>query len=146
MREQRDGRGSALMLMPAAVLILMVLAAITVDFSVAFLGERELSNATSAAANDAVAAALDQDALRGHDELRLDQAKAEEVVLRSLAGRSSGLLHIDPADVTIEFPDDLQVRVTAGADVEYVFSKALPGAPDTTHVQATSTATLRTGP
>ena len=46
-------RGSVLLLFPAAVLIVIVLSAITVDSSIAFLAQRELANATAAAANDA---------------------------------------------------------------------------------------------
>ena len=48
-------RGSSLLLFPAGVLIVMVLAAMAVDTSIAFMGQRELANATAAAANDAAA-------------------------------------------------------------------------------------------
>src|SRR3712207_1178709 len=47
----RDETGSALILMPAAVLVLVILAAIAVDAAIMFLGERELAAATAAAAN-----------------------------------------------------------------------------------------------
>ena len=52
-------RGSVLLLFPAAVLIVLVLSAITVDSSIAFLAQRELANATAAAANDAASRAVD---------------------------------------------------------------------------------------
>ena len=44
-------RGSTLLLFPAALLIMLVLAAITVDSAIAFMAQRQLVNATAAAAN-----------------------------------------------------------------------------------------------
>ena len=76
-------RGSVLMLMPAAVLVLVVLGAVAVDFSIAFLGERELANAASAAANDAAAAAIDEPLFRETGRVVLDCGRANEVAQAS---------------------------------------------------------------
>jgi Flp pilus assembly protein TadG len=133
-------RGSALMLMPAAVLVFVVLGAIAVDFAVAFLGEREVSNAAAAAANDAVGAALDLDRLYEDDALRLDPAAAERV--GRAAVEAAGLDDLDDVAVRVDVaPDAPTVTVTVSARVRYVFSKALPGGPDGVPVQATATAT-----
>lgn len=137
-----DQRGSALVLVPAAVMSLIVLAAVAVDFSIAFLGERELANATAAAANDAAGSAIDEDALRERDQLVLDPARAAEVVRRSLAARGHVPVRIDRVAVSV---DGLQVRVTASGEVDYIFSKAVPGGPRQARVEATSTAEFRTG-
>jgi hypothetical protein len=61
-RTGRTGRtegGSVLMLVPAGFLILMLFAGIAVDSAAAYLGQRQLSDALSAAANDAATAGLD---------------------------------------------------------------------------------------
>ena len=75
------------MLMPAAVLVLVVLGAIAVDFSIAFLGERELANAASAAANDAAAAAVDQMVFRTTGQVVLDCARANDIAQASFRAR-----------------------------------------------------------
>ena len=133
-------RGSALMLMPAAALVFIVLGAIAVDFAVAFLGEREVSNAAAAAANDVAGAALDQDRFYADGALRLDPVAAERVG-RSAVG-AAGLEDLDDLDVRVEVAVDAPVvTVTVSGRVRYLFAKALPGGPDGVRVEATATAT-----
>ena len=52
------------MLMPAAVLIVILLGSIAVDFAVVFLGQRDLGAAAAAAANNAATYGLDEAAFR----------------------------------------------------------------------------------
>ena len=85
-RPSRD-RGSVLMLMPAAVLIVMVLGAIAVDLTAVRLGQRELIAAAGDAANDAVTIGLDEAALRAGEGYRIDAARAEGAVLDALAAK-----------------------------------------------------------
>ena len=61
-RELRRQSGSVLMLFPAAVLVVLILGAIAVDASVAFLAKRELNDASAALANDLAIEALSNDA------------------------------------------------------------------------------------
>ena len=68
--------GSALILMPAAVLVVMVLAAITMDLSLVHLGRRETIAAAEAAANDAATFGLDERAYRSGAGYRLDAVRA----------------------------------------------------------------------
>ena len=56
----RGQRGSTLLLFPAALLIVVALAAVTVDSAIAFMAQRELANATAAAANDAATEGLSE--------------------------------------------------------------------------------------
>jgi Flp pilus assembly protein TadG len=133
-------RGSALTLVPAGVLVLIVLGAVALDLSIAFLGERELANATAAAANDA-ASALDEDALRAGDQLVLDPRRADIVARRSLAARGRTPVDVDRVAVDV---DGVRVTVRASGTVTYVFAKAVPGAPRRARVEAVSTAELRT--
>src|SRR5205085_12525816 len=51
-----DERGTAVLLLPVCMLILVALASLTFDASHAFLAQRDLANAVASAANDAAAA------------------------------------------------------------------------------------------
>ena len=128
------------MLMPAAVLVFVVLGAIAVDFAVAFLAEREVSNAAAAAANDAAGAALDADRFYADGAVRLDRERAVEVGRAAVA--AAGLDDLDEVDVQVRVAADAPVvTVTVSARARYVFATALPGGPDGVDVAATATAT-----
>ena len=125
-----EDRGSALMLMPAAVLVVIVLSAIAVDGALAFMGRRELSAAAAAAANDAVVAALSE---RGFYEacgdLSLDPAAAQRVAERTFALRASEAYRLEAVEATVGTAPGggPQVRVEATGAVERVFTPALLG-------------------
>ena len=128
------------MLMPAAVLVFVVLGAIAVDFAVAFLGEREVSNAAAAAANDAAGAAPDRDRFYTDGAIRLDPRVADRVGRTAVA--AAGLDDLDDVEVRVEVGAEAPVvTVTVSARVRYVFAKALPGGPDGVRVEASATAT-----
>ena len=83
-----------LLLFPAAVLVVVVLAAVAVDSSIAFLGERQLANATAAAANDAAAVAVSDRSFYEDDRIELDPATVERVaVTRTVAALGGGRHH-----------------------------------------------------
>ena len=65
MPERRDERGSTLLLVPSAVLVLFLLTALAVDGAASFLAQRELADACAGAANDAATVALDPGSLYG---------------------------------------------------------------------------------
>ena len=138
-------RGSILMLMPAAVLVIVVLGAIAVDLTIVFLGEREAVSLAAAAANDAATAALREDVFRERGEFVLDEARAHRIVLASMAASSS---EIDDLRVEVTFPTvdgERAIRVTVRGSVRYVFAPAIPGAPRTAEVSASATAVARRG-
>lgn len=123
-----DDQGSVLMLVPAAVLVLFVLAAMAVDYSIAFLAQRELSAAAAAAANDAAGAALSDDAFyRGGDPGRivLDGARAQALAGAALEARDIRGVHDVHMDTAIAGD---RVCVTVAGRVDHIFSKAVPGA------------------
>jgi hypothetical protein len=132
-------RGSALMLMPAAVMVVIVLGAIAFDLSLVHLGEREVLNAASAAANDAVTFGLDEETLRRDGRYQLDPVRVEEAVRRSLDARGVAG-ELTGVDITPVGADGVAVTLTMS--VEYVFARALPGGPDHSTVQATAEATV----
>lgn len=123
-------RGSVLMLVPAGVLVLFVLGSIAVDSSIAFLAQRELTSAAAAAANDAAGAALsDESFYRGGGEpgrIVLDEAAAREIAAASFDARE--LRGVTDTDTAVVVAVD-QVCVTVTGRVDYIFAKAIPGAP-----------------
>lgn len=134
----RSERGSSLMLMPAAVLVFVVLGAFCVDFAAIHLGQRELVTAAQGAANDAAAAGFDEDAFYAGGDVTLDPAQARRAAAASLADNAPEArivgFAVDVAESSVEVELTLQV--------ETVFSKALPGAPDTVEVTARATSDL----
>lgn len=138
LRRLRSERGSSLMLMPAAVLVFVVLGAFCVDFAAIHLGQRELVTAAQGAANDAAAAGFDEAAFYEGDAITLDPARARRAADASLAANEPDArivgFSVDVGEATVE------VELTIA--VETVFSKALPGAPDTVEVSARATSDL----
>lgn len=133
-------RGSVLMLMPAAVLIVMVLGAIAVDLTAVRLGQRELIAAAGDAANDAVTVGLDEGALRRGEGYRIDASRAEGAVLDALAAKGILAELAEPPTVIVSGADTVEVRLARR--VPHIFAKALPGAPHDELVRATVTASV----
>jgi len=138
-RVRTDDRGSSLMLMPAAVLVFVVLGAFCVDFAAVHLGQRELVTAAQGAANDAAAAGFDEAGFyEGDGTVTLDPALARRAATASLVDNAPDArivgFSVDVAESSVE------IELTLA--VETVFSKALPGAPDTVEVTARATSDL----
>lgn len=138
----RADRGSVLMLMPAGVLVVLMLAAIAVDLSLVFLRQRQASATAADIANDLATAALDVDELRRNGTFTLDPDRARRLG-EALADASD--LREDLLAVQIDVVDDTTVRVTIEAAVEYLFASIVPGAAEGTEVRATATATASNG-
>jgi Flp pilus assembly protein TadG len=129
--------------MPAAVLVLVILGAISVDFSVAYLAQRQLNDAAVAAANDAAGAGLDQTRLRvGDGVVALDPDLATDVAVKAAALSISGPVRLTASPAVVV--DDRRVTVTLEGDAPYIFSGGVPGAPRRVHVRAQASAELRT--
>ena len=82
---RRYERGSALMLMPAAVMIVVMLLGIAVDESRVFLARRERADRAATAANDAVTRGLDLNRFRADGTYVLSPAAVEDSVAATLA-------------------------------------------------------------
>ncbi len=136
-RTGHDG-GSALVLMPAAVLVLIVLAAICVDLSAVQLRQRELVVAAQAAANDAAAVAFDEAGFYDDGIVALDARTARHVAAASLAANAPEAVidgfRVDAGSATVE------IRVAATAAT--VFARGLPGGPRTVALRARARAAL----
>lgn len=133
-------RGSVLILMPVAALIFVILGSLAVDATALFLAERELAGAAAAAANDAATRALDLDLFYGTGCVALDEGLAVDVVGRSLAAKRLGQAGLRLAAPEVE-AGGREVSVTLTAAAPHIFTKAIPGAPDSATVSATATAT-----
>jgi hypothetical protein len=124
------------MLMPAAMVVLLVLASIMVDFAVVAMRSRELHNAASAAANDAATAAISPEGLRT-GETWVDEDRARALVADALDAQGYELDAPPTIDVSV---DGREVTVTLHATHDYLFAGVVPGAPDTFTVDVTVTA------
>jgi hypothetical protein len=135
------------MLMPAGVLIVLVLGAIAADLSLVHNGKRTLIAAANSAANDAVTAGLDVDALRRTGgRYTVDPTRARRSVDRALAAQASPTRRYTVVAVAVDTDPDgrPRVSVTLRGDIDLLFARALPGL-DTALVEATGTAIAQEG-
>jgi uncharacterized membrane protein len=130
-----DQRGSTLMLMPAGLLVVLILASIAVDMAIVQLRQRQAHDLASAAANDAATAAADQVGLRRGTYV-VDGDAADEVVAGIVGASELAPLVVGTPDVTVT-GDGVRVVIELRAD--YIFAGVMPGAPDGTTVRATAT-------
>lgn len=129
-------RGSVLLLMPAAVLIVVVLASLAVDRAVVFGAQRDLVATAQAAANDAAAVGIDPDGVRAGGTLAYDDARIDRAV-RAAAARADGQV-----TATWERTGGLLV-VRLERTVAYVFARGVPGGADGVRIRAEASATLQ---
>lgn len=130
-------KGSALLLVPAGFLVLLVLASIAVDLSLLQLRQRAVSALVADLANDLATAALDVDELRATGRYRIDEGRARALAEELLAD-AEGVGRIVSATVAV--PDDDTVRVEVVAEVDYLFAAVVPGARRSAEVRAAAVA------
>lgn len=134
-------RGTALMLMPAGVLIVIILGALAVDSAILFLGERELADLTAAAANDAATVALDEESFYRCGRLRLVDDEAAQVAGTVAAARGSdAVTNVQVTAAVDNGASPPEVTVSATGTVRLVFTPALPGRTRSRTVDARSVA------
>jgi Flp pilus assembly protein TadG len=131
------------------VLIMVALAAMAVDSSIAFLAQRELTNATAAAANDAATEALSDRSFYQGDRLELSASAVEAVAVDRVFQLVDQTRHHDLAVQADALPPtgagcSWTVRVVASSKVDELFGRALPGS-RAVAVRAQSTASPRQG-
>ena len=140
----RRQQGGVLLLFPVAVLIVMLLAAMTVDAAIVFLGQREVSDSVAAAANDAATLGVGNAAFYRAGSVQLDpgtvRALALDRVRTALDAARFQDLTVDAVVVPGAGSCPPSVRVSASATVAYLFTKVVPGAPGRATVTATATA------
>lgn len=134
-----------LVLMPVAALVFIILGALALDATVLFLAERELAGAAAAAANDAAALAIDEEAFYADGTVVLDPAVAQVVAEASVASKQLEQhgFEVAPPSVLVVGGDAVVVTLTGRAP--HLFAKAVPGGPDSAAVSATATADAARG-
>lgn len=129
-------RGTVLLLMPAAVLIMMILGAMALDVGLTQVRARELRSVAASAANDSLGA-LDIDALRSDGVITISETRAAEIVATAIATGPLPEATIEQVDVTRDPLGRPEIVVRLGLDVDLVIAPALPGAPRRVHISAT---------
>jgi len=136
-RRSATDRGTALLLYPAGVVVLICLAAITVDLTLVRTARRELVSVVQAAADDAAGAA-DPARLHAGDRLTVDLDRARRIVEADLEEVDLPGRLVSPVDVRLG-DDPAEVVVLARMEVPSVFLGALPGVSETTTVEVAAT-------
>ena len=132
------------MLMPAAVLVMVILAAIGADLSHVHMARAGLADLAQTIANDVAAGALDTRALRNTGRYVLDPCMAMNIAEGHVNDQSTRTLqNIVIHPITVSDDGEYRVTVSLNAEVEHIFGKGIPRAGDAMPLHATSTATLR---
>lgn len=122
---RRHERGTALLLYPTAVLVLMLLGALVVDESGMFLAKRRLFHQASAMADDA-ATLLDPQALHLAGRRQIDAEAVHRFLLSRLTESPlPGTLVGEPL-VRIDAPAQ-SLELHLAVRVEHTFGRSLPG-------------------
>ena len=135
-------------MLPAAVLIVVMVAGLAVDGTVAFLARHQLDDAVAAAANDAVTEGLDRARFDTDAEYTLDSVATVAAVRRSLAARNDPVLNYALAHngvavslaATGNPSRPAVVTVTVTSRVDLIFTKAIPGLAGTIEVRSRESA------
>jgi len=127
---------------------MVALAAVTVDSSIAFLAQRELFNATAAAANDAATEAVSDRSFYESNRIELSASAVEAIAVDRVLQLVDGARHHDLAVDAEALPPAAAgcawtVRVTASSRVDELFGRAIPGSGRQVAVRAHSVASPR---
>lgn len=126
-RSRRAGdRGTVLLLMPAAVFAVMVLGAIAIDVGLVSLRAQQLRFAADSAAADALAA-LDVDELRSRGRIRIDRARAAELIRDGIARGPLPDAEITAVAVDADRSGRIEITVRLRLEADLVIAPALPG-------------------
>jgi Flp pilus assembly protein TadG len=136
------------MLAPAGFLVLILLASVSVDSAIAYLGRRQLENAVTAAANDAATVAIPTGDVTGLADgsvqdgagARPDVRQAQRIATQAVMHPYSGGLTATEVNASV---DGQEVVVTATGTVSYIFAKAIPGMRHHSTVKAQASADVR---
>lgn len=139
----RDSRGSVLALVPAAVLVLFLLGALTIDSAAAYLAQRQLSDAMAGAANDAATAALSDSAFYQRGQLIVDPTIAATVICQSVYATLDTRIHLTSLQLAV---DGRWVHLRATAAIRKIMLNAVPGEPPSSTVRAAAAAVALRSP
>lgn len=127
---------------------MVALAAMAVDSAIAFLAQRQLVNATAAAANDAATEALSDRSFYEDDRIELSSTAVEAIAVDRVYQLVDPARHHNLTVTAEAIPPTAAgcpwtVRVRASSRVDELFGKALPGSSGQVGVHAESNASPR---
>lgn len=130
------------MLVPAGLLILMILGAISVDSAIAYSAKRELQNEAAAIANDVATSAVSPESVSingpavNPDPTLVDELAQQRFALNRSTDARVKLQKIETA------VDGQTVTISIKGSVDYIFAKAVPGIEHTQAVSASASTNL----
>lgn len=119
-------RGTVLLLFPSSVVVILVLAAIVLDFGLAHVRIQELRAVAASAANDAIGG-LDADALRTTGDIVFDLDIAENLAEAAVAAGPLPDAEVESVSITRDAQNRWEIAVTVSVTVEHAIAPALPG-------------------
>lgn len=131
-------RGQTLLLAPIALLIIMMLGAVTLEVGAMHLRQRQLNDLADSLANDAATVGFDVDHFRSTGDIAIDPTAANSVLGGGIA--ISNLPSAAAAPVAVTPGAEPAVTVDLTFTHEFVLGKALFGA--STELTATGQAAL----
>lgn len=134
-------RASVLLLYPAALLVVVALAAVTVDLARVHLAHRQADDLAAATANDAVTVGLDTEGLRADGRYRLDPTRVAAVV--EAHGDGADRSSLRQLDLSHRLVGERRVVIEVVARVPLGFADVLPGAGGPARVTASGRAEAR---
>ena len=131
---------SALVLVPAMLLVLLCLGGVAVDLTIVHGAHRSAHRIVSAAADDA-AAMIDTDLLQESGELRVDPELARRVALAQLDAMVLPGTVVGSPVVTVSAAGDV-VTIAVDLDIDHVMLRGVPGHPDHQQIHVAASARL----
>lgn len=128
----REESGSALALLPAFALVVILALGFVVDGASAFLAQRELVSKVSGIASDAAELAFEVDHFHQTGEVRIDGIRAEAEVRRKTSQLS--LRNVDNLEIRDVRIEGESVLVTVEGDVDLIFAPAMPFLAESAHL------------
>ena len=131
-----------MLLVPTGILIVLVLAAITIDAAVGFMAEREAANIASAAANDIATLGIDVEHFRATGEYRLrsDLGDPIDAVTAAAVAQAGSMFIPGSFSVDVVLVDDATVRVHVVGRVDRLVLGSVSDRPFDIGAIATATA------
>lgn len=122
--EQRD-RGSSMLLAPIALLIVLMLGAVTLEVGAMHLRQRQLQDLATTIANDAATVGFDVEAFRSNGQVTISESSARQVLGPRIA--SSDLPGAEPARFAVRSGEVPLVEVGLSYTHEFVLGQLIWG-------------------
>lgn len=125
-RFNANDRGTVLLLFPTSVIVVLVLAAIVLDFGLVHVRTQELRAVAASAAND-VLGAIDIHMLRSTGNITFDLDVAHGLVETAIATGPLPAASVESVSVVLDAKNRWKITVTARMPIDYMIAPALPG-------------------